>query len=52
MHTGDDSHLRHTHGDRTWPALADAFHHFLLGCGFLVTRQQLSDHFDEPEERP
>lgn len=31
----------------TWPDLADAFYDFLLGCGFSLDKQDLSDHFDQ-----
>lgn len=31
----------------SWPELADKFYDFLVGCGFSITRQALSDHFDQ-----
>lgn len=31
----------------TWGEVADEFYHFLLGCGFVLKRQDLSDHFYE-----
>ena len=42
-------------GDRTessfstvsWSIVADRFFDFLRGCGFELTRQDLSDHFDQ-----
>lgn len=36
--------------DVTWTAISDQFYHFLLGCGFVLTRSDLSDHFWEPDD--
>lgn len=31
----------------SWPDVADEFYSYLLGCGFVLNRQDLSDHFGE-----
>lgn len=31
----------------TWTDLANKFYEFLLGCGFSLDRQKLSDHYDQ-----
>lgn len=31
----------------SWPTVADHFFDFLLGCGYGLDRQDLSDHFDQ-----
>ena len=30
-----------------WRDVADNFYYYLLGCGFVLSRQDLSDHFNE-----
>lgn len=36
-------------GDASWPDLAESFYFFLLASGFSLTRQDLSDQFQEIE---
>ena len=31
----------------SWPEISETFYHFLLGAGFVLERQDLSDLFDE-----
>jgi hypothetical protein len=32
----------------SWPDLAESIYQFLLGCGFSLTRHDLSEYFCEP----
>lgn len=33
-----------------WGEVADQFYQFLLGCGFILSRQDLSNHFFELDQ--
>ena len=44
----DDGTVTVTSDAVAWTALADRFLDFLLASGFILTRQDLSDHFLDP----
>lgn len=48
-HTGAAAQNTNTIQADTWREVADTFYEFLLGCGFQLTRDHLSDHFLSPE---
>ncbi len=32
--------------ESTWPEVAEAFYYFLQASGYLVTKEQLAEHYD------
>ncbi len=45
QHDGDKVVV--TTGAMSWPEISDRFLHFLRACGFELTQQDLSDHYDQ-----
>lgn len=45
----DDAGISNWGEHDSWRDIADMFYDFLLGCGFSLTRDHLSDHFLSPE---
>ena len=49
-HSEETSKVEHALEAVSWREIADEFYLFLLGCGFVLKREDLSKHFEGWED--